>query len=233
MNIFDTYNDDEIFITESDDFFICPAGELSIRKRRLPHWNMPEAVYNVTFRLADSIPQFRLEQLKKDRIAWQKTYGNQQLCKELIKEYYRLFHRRVDEWLDAGYGSCILRYQNLRRFLSEAFAYYDGQRYRLGAWCIMPNHVHVLLRLLNDFTLSEVMHNWKSYSAHQINKALQKKGQIWQHESYDHIVRNKESLRQIERYILNNPVKAKLKLGEYEICSEKKVWSKRKSEDQK
>ncbi len=222
------HNDDS-FSTWIDDLFFYPIGPVDVQERRLPHWRMNEASYFVTFRLADSLPQSRLDQLQRERIAWLATYGNQTLSKDLRQEYYRLFNDRVESWLNAGHGSCLLRYPNLRRFVSETLAYFAGQRYDLGAWCIMPNHVHVLLRLLNGFALSDILHTWKSYSAHQINKLLNRRGQIWQQESFDHIVRNPRSLLKIEQYILENPVVAKLQKNEYETIQEEQIWSKRES----
>ena len=223
-------NNHEPFSSWADDLlFFHPWESVDILKRRLPHWTQAGTIYYVTFRLADSIPQSRVDQLRRDRAAWLTTYGNQNLSKERRQEYYRLFNERVDAWLDAGQGSCLLRHPRLRCFVAETLAYFAGQRYDLGAWCIMPNHVHLLLRLLNDFNLSEVLHTWKSYSAHQINKQLKRKGQVWQHESYDHIVSNPRALWRIEQYILDNPVVAKLQIGEFETSKREQVWSKKEA----
>ncbi len=74
----------------------------------------------------------------------------------------------------------------------------------------MPNHVHVLVSPLPGFNLKDILHSWKSYSAHQINKHLGKSGALWKQESYDHIVRNQDELTRIRKYIRNNPNKAGL-----------------------
>jgi REP element-mobilizing transposase RayT len=69
----------------------------------------------------------------------------------------------------------------------------------------MPNHVHVLVAPIGDHLLDAILHSWKSYSAKQINTIFKRTGQVWQHESFDHIVRGPEQLERIERYIQNHP----------------------------
>jgi len=220
-------SDPDSFSTWADDLlYFYPWDAVDTTRRRLPHWRQNGTIYYVTFRLADSIPQFRLDQLRLERTDWLAMHRNQPMTKDMRQEYYRLFGERVETWLNSGHGSCLLRAPHLRRFVSETLAHFAGQRYDLGAWCIMPNHVHVLLKLLNDFALSDVLHTWKSYSAHQINKLLNRRGLVWQHESYDHIVRSPQSLLRIEQYILNNPVKARLQPGEYETINPDQLWSK-------
>ena len=72
----------------------------------------------------------------------------------------------------------------------------------------MPNHVHALVKPLGEHKISDILHTWKSFTANQINKRESCSGQLWMHESYDHIVRNEESLKYIRRYINKNPEKA-------------------------
>jgi REP element-mobilizing transposase RayT len=83
----------------------------------------------------------------------------------------------------------------------------------------MPNHVHALLRPLPGFALEDILHSVKSFSAQAINRVLGRTGTLWQEESYDHIVRDERSLRQIQAYIRDNPVKARLKEGTYLLAS--------------
>jgi REP element-mobilizing transposase RayT len=91
----------------------------------------------------------------------------------------------------------------------------------MHAWVIMPNHVHLLFTPHGDGDVSELLRRLKGYSAREVNKLLGRTGQpFWQDESYDHLVRNREEFRRIERYIVNNPVKAGLVQ-----CAEEFAWS--------
>jgi len=69
----------------------------------------------------------------------------------------------------------------------------------------MSNHVHVLVKPLGNYSITDILHSWKSYTANEINKLLERKGQVWMHESYDHIVRNEKAFEAIRQYIRNNP----------------------------
>lgn len=100
-------------------------------------------------------------------------------------------------------------------YIVSAIAYYDQRRYNLMAYCIMPNHVHLLLIPLDDemgekYSQALIMKSIKGYSAYKINQVLKKQGAFWQREYYDHIIRNDIELARCLNYIANNPVKAGL-----------------------
>jgi REP element-mobilizing transposase RayT len=99
----------------------------------------------------------------------------------------------------------------------EALRHFDGERYLLGHYVVMPNHVHVNVRPLGEHTLSDITHSWKSFSAHQINEILQRSGRLWQPESFDYLIRTEAQLEKFSRYILENPEKAKLSEGMYRL----------------
>ena len=103
--------------------------------------------------------------------------------------------------------------QKISDIVKYAFLHFDGKRYNLGKWVIMPNHVHFLVTPLKGNSLQQITHSWKSFTANEINRKLNKTGLLWQSESYDHIIRNEKQLKAIEEYIINNPVKAKLRNG--------------------
>jgi len=187
--------------------YFHPEEPLDIRERRLPHWRQRGATYFVTFRLADALPPERVKALSDEREQWLRTHKEPYSSKER-REYYRLFSERVQEWLDAGAGECLLRDESVARIVAGALRHFDGQRYDLLAWVVMPNHVHVLVTPRSGFHLPDILHSWKSFTAHEIDKALGRSGQVWQHESYDHIVRSPEALSRIARYIAENPAKA-------------------------
>jgi REP element-mobilizing transposase RayT len=118
--------------------------------------------------------------------------------------------RRIEEYLDAGHGECWLRRPEIARVVESTLFHFDGQRYRLLAWCIMPNHVHALIETREGFPLADVMHSWKSYMSHEANKLLQRSGAFWQREYLDRFVRNAEHYENVVAYIEENPVKAGL-----------------------
>ncbi|NLJ08539.1 MAG: N-6 DNA methylase [Sphingobacteriales bacterium] len=204
--------------------FFNPNNEIQIHTGNLPHWQQESVWYFVTFRLADSIPAEVAEQIKAEREVWlKKNKKNEkgEYTKEQIKEYYRLFSDRIESLLNNGKGSCILKNPEISKIVADAFNHFNNQRYVLDDWVIMPNHVHILLRPLGENKMPDILHSWKSFTANEINKVTGNKGQLWMHESYDHIVRNEKALNAIRNYIRQNPVKANLKQGEYLLSRSK------------
>ena len=130
-----------------------------------------------------------------------------------MDEYERQFYGRLDAWLDAGSGECILAKQRAAGIVEGALHYFDGQRYILDAYVIMPNHVHLLVAVAEARLLSKVQHSWKSYTAHEMNKMLRRTGTVWQDESFDHIVRSVDQLNRYRSYIRDNPFHAGLQDG--------------------
>jgi REP element-mobilizing transposase RayT len=183
------------------DNFIYPGRGLRIRSRGvLPHWEVEDSTYFVTFRLRDSLPRDVAAMLAHDRecaIRQAKTAAQR-------VEVNRAFGDRLDQYLDAGSGSAILREHGA--VVAEALKHFDGQRYELIAWCVMPNHVHVLFFVPGRAELNRIMHSWRSYTAHRIDR-----GVIWQREYFDRIVRGPEELERMTNYIHANPLRAGLK----------------------
>ena len=175
----------------------------------LPHRDDAGLIHSVTFRMADSLPQeilnqleTELESLPKDRIDIEKR-------------------RRSEAWLDAGMGCCALRHPLISQKVQDSILYFHGQRYYLHAWCIMPNHVHVLLEPL--VPLASILQSWKSYTGRW---ALSKNAELelgvpgkafWMREYWDRFIRNENHYKHALDYIHNNPVKARL-------CSHPKDW---------
>jgi len=198
--------------------FFNPHDEIQIHTGNLPHWQQKNVWYFVTFRLADSIPAEVVEQIKSEREIWLKNNKKDEkgeYSKEQLKEYYRLFSDRIEGLLNDCRGSCVLKKTEIAKIMADALNHFDNKRYVLDEWVIMPNHVHILFKPLAENNLPDILHSWKSYTANEINKVTGNKGQLWMHESYDHIVRNEKALNGIRNYIRQNPVKANLKLKEY------------------
>jgi REP element-mobilizing transposase RayT len=180
--------------------FFNPYAETHVSAANLPHWRQDGVLYFVTFRLADSLPADKIRSLQLEREAWLRSHGAS-LTPQAEKEYWKLFGSRLQQFLDAGHGTCLLAKPDVRHIVEDSFLHFDGERYELGRFTVAPNHVHALVRPLNGRQLSMILQSWKSFTAKRINEALRRSGQVWQKESYDHIVRSAPALWHIERYI--------------------------------
>jgi type I restriction enzyme R subunit len=131
------------------------------------------------------------------------------------REFHRTFSREFMAHLDKGHGACVLKRPELAKIVADSLMHFDGQRYLLGDFVVMPNHVHVLACLLGDTDLEAQCYSWKKYMATRINRLLGQKGRFWQEESFDHLVRSPEQFDYLRGYIADNPRKANLRRGEY------------------
>ncbi|MDP3073473.1 MAG: transposase [Opitutaceae bacterium] len=184
-----------------------PRGPLTQSWRNLPHWDQPGATYFLTFRLADSLPaaaRARLAEMRDlndaESFAW------------------------IERHLDAGAGSCVFAQPENAAMMAAALRHFDGTRYELGAYAVMPNHVHALVRPLGGETRAKVVHAWKSYSARELQRAGVQHGHVWQEEGFDRIVRDESELRRFHDYILANPTVARLPAGTFVIGTGKAKW---------
>jgi len=185
--------------------YFDPKEPIADLKGTLPHWRQDGATYFITFRLADSLPQEKLNQWKQEKVLWLKEHPEPH-DEATRHEYYQLFPDRLQNWMDAGYGSCRLAGGEEKKRVENALKKFDGERYRLHEFVVMPNHVHVLVSPLADNLLSDILHSWKSYTANELNRLSGTKGSaVWQKESFDHIVRNERQMTQIRKYIQDNP----------------------------
>lgn len=174
-------------------------------RRRLPHWRQEGATYFVTFRLADSLPCEKLDQLNEERERW--TQAHPDPSREDWDDYARASMAKVEEWLDAGSGSCVLGRDEIRVLVEQALRHQDGEQYALFAFVVMPNHVHALLRPTEGRALEMVLASRKQYCARAINGFMARCGTVWQEESFDRIIRDTAHVRQVVRYIEENPRK--------------------------
>ena len=173
-----------------------PGGEHSgwYSRGYHPHFDSGDLVQSITFRLSDSVSQELLRRWRDEA-----THGD---GAELRK--------RIAEYEDAGYGACHLRRPEIARMVQDALLHFDGERYRLIEWCIMPNHVHVLIEQSPGHRLSDIVQAWKSFSSKQANRLLGRSGPFWAREYFDRYIRDEGHLAAARRYIRENPVKARL-----------------------
>jgi hypothetical protein len=146
----------------------------------------------------------------------------------MLELFSRETAERVERWLDQGFGSCVLQEGAHRENLVEALHHFDlaqrsdpnrevEARYELGCYVVMPNHLHAIVRPLNEETqpLEEILGSWKQYSSRRINRRLKVSGELWQMESFDRIIRDEEHLWHAIQYIGRNPLRAQLPVGKY------------------
>jgi REP element-mobilizing transposase RayT len=184
--------------------FFNPEGAVNKGRRNLPHWRQEGGTYFITFRLADSLPAARRKELEQDRAEWTRTHGDVSASELTSAErgmYFELFHERVQRWLDAGDGSCLLGLPAARRIVKDAVRHFDGTRYGLGEFVVAGNHVHVLVTPMPGEDLSAILHSWKSFSAKAINREFDRAGSLWLDENFDHLVRSEAQLGKFEAYI--------------------------------
>jgi carbamoylphosphate synthase large subunit/REP element-mobilizing transposase RayT len=193
---------------------VDPRAPVIQTRRRLPHWEQQGATFFITFRLADAVPQKLLRQWKEELETWRKFHPEPWDASTKY-EYQKRFHDAREAWLDQGHGECILRRPQIAATIANSLRHFDGDRYALDSFVVMPNHVHVLVRPHESHSLSEILHSWKSFSAKEINKLRERSGAVWQDENYDRMVRDFAELERYRDYIKENPVAAKLGDGEF------------------
>ena len=221
----------------------------SFYRRNLPHIQTPGATLFVTFRLAGSIPHRVLDQWKAEKLQFEgeesrllrlqndsastATQHRHSEEKNKYLEWRRQWFRKFESTLDsAESGPVWLKDDRIAKIVADSLHYLDEKMYRLDAYCIMSNHLHVVFTPLEiqssgpdivhlsenpaqtaDLrytTLSAIMQSLKGYTAYKANRLLGRSGPFWQPESYDHIIRTPREWHRIVTYVLNNPVKAGL-----------------------
>ena len=197
-----------------DLHFFNPHAKIRFTKNRLPHWQQQVAVYFVTFHLADSLPTTLLKQWDYERTIWLKLHPKP-WSQAVLMEYHKRFSAEMESWLDAGYGSCLLRQPQCAAILAEGLTFFDAIRYEHIAWIVMPNHVHGLFAARAGWPLENVIQSWKRFSARRINDHLGRSGPLWHKDYFDRLIRDRGHLANCIRYIRKNPKKAGIGMGEF------------------
>jgi len=187
-----------------------PAHEkktFNTQYKHIPHYDIKGAYQSITYRLADSLPANVLKTIIE-------AVDKQSLQTKQVEDLRR---QKIEKYLDAGQGSCILQRPHIARIVIDNWQFFNKQRYDLIAYVVMPNHVHVLIKTYQQWTLQKVMHSWKSYTAKEIKRLMFKMGEppippehIWQASYWDRFIRNDQHFFNTIDYIHNNPVKAGL-----------------------
>jgi REP element-mobilizing transposase RayT len=207
-----TLGNPELQLGPSSSPLPSPAN-LGWYRRFLPHRDDSGLIQFITYRLADSLPQAALDRLESELAA---------LPPERMEPERR---RRIEAWLDAGHGSCVLRDPAAAQIVVEAWRHFDGERYDLLAWVVMPNHVHVLVRVHQGKMLWKIVQSWKSFTGRRILEVVDKaragargsqecsaegRRHVWMREYWDRFIRDEAHLMKSVEYIHQNPSRAGL-----------------------
>ena len=170
----------------------------------LPHLYKPGACYFVSFRLADAIRQRRGE----DSLAARSRSAPKDLDPQ---ELLRNFEPPL------ALGCCWLRRPEIASLVQNAFLHFNKERYELVAWCVMPNHAHVVFAPFAGRPIPTILNSWKGFTGKKANEILQRHGPFWERESFDHLIRTAEAVERFAKYVEDNPVEAGL-------CSRAEDW---------
>ena len=186
---------------------------MEVRKRdRLPHWDVQHGIYFITFNLFDALPAAVRRRIREEADAQaeliRRTRGELRIAEKVAIEQW--VHARIGVALDETHGRCFMRERRIAQAVADAITYFDERRYRLFAWCVMPNHVHVVSTLATGEHLPRVPHSWKSFTAKRANDLLGRTGAFWQDGYFDRTIRDGRELSATVEYVLANPAKAGL-----------------------
>ena len=155
-------------------------AESSSYERHLPHWRVAGVCYFSTFRTVDSFPVSVLKEMKCEAEAWRQRVAtaassmkNGKLSLDQLQEwndFQRCQARKLERILDEGHGECLLSEVDHRQIVVDSLLHFEGERYEMFAFTVMPNHVHVLCRPSKDYSLEEICGAWKSYSAQRLQR---------------------------------------------------------------
>ncbi len=188
-------------------------------RRHLPHFQPSGATLFITFRLAGSLPTHVIQAMKEEHAQLKREAERIPDDKERATYVYQGQKRLFDKWDQAldqtTTGPFWLQDPQIASLVTNSMHYLDKRVYDLIAYSVMPNHVHIVFTPLpkdeNEYhSLSGIMHSLKGYTAGRANRLLGRTGTFWQHESYDHVVRDEAELKRVVAYVMNNPVKAGL-----------------------
>ncbi|MDE5791268.1 MAG: transposase [Muribaculaceae bacterium] len=180
----------------------------------LPHWFQPEKIQYVTFRLSDSLPVVKIDELNEIRKRFMAVHP-QPWDEKTMKKYNMVTGNHQEDILDRGYGESHLKHKEYRKIVSDSLHFGDDKTYQLIAFVIMPNHVHLLIQPFGGERVETIIGSIKRFTARAINEKLGRTGILWQREVWSRIVRNPSGLTRYIEYIKQNP--RNLKEDEYEL----------------
>jgi type I restriction enzyme R subunit len=178
----------------------CFQAFTPIVQRSRPHWKHVGTTHFVTLQLADAVPAAAKARLADPR--YRNTY-----------ETFLL----IEHHLDTCRGACLFRNPANAEVVISAMRHFDGQRYHLGGFVIMPNHVHAILQPLRPQTTTAIVEDWKTYTAHILRLKLHLAGRLWHSETFERLICEEAELQRYHHYMKANPTAAGLKPGSFVV----------------
>ncbi len=225
--------------------FFDRKADFTVAWKTLPHWAQAGTVCFVTWRTADSLPREVVERLAHERVEIMRRFGvdaaedgelailgenrvRRQVSPKLAAQLERLSPRdnarmkwqlftAWDEQLGRCAGECVLARPDLSKIVADSLHHFDGERYVLTDYVVMPNHVHALVAFAKEDQLLTQVASWKRFTALELNKSLGRRGEFWQGEQFDHLVRSLEQFAYLRKYVAENPEKAGLTEGSFRL----------------
>ncbi len=200
-------------------------ADVVVTAEHLPHWAQSATITFVTMRLADSIPREVIERWNRERIDFLRRHkiecagdwkmGRSQLDEKAGRVFDREFSRALEMQLDDCLGNCELRNPLAAEIVAGSLLKFDDDRYLMGDFVIMPNHAHCLVAIFDPTRLRKQIGEWMRFSARKINSRINRTGELWYEEPFDHLVRSESQLSYLRDYIAANPLKANLTEGDF------------------
>jgi putative transposase len=203
-----------------------PGEDIAIVERKLPHWSQAGTLCFITWRTDDSMPAPVMRRWQRERREILQNFGIDsyapnwrlelsRLAADRRQQVHRQLASRFDHHLDCGHGPCVLKREEFASIVADSLHHFDGQRYELTDFTIMPNHVHLLAAFVDEESMLAQCESWKHYTAVQINRILGRKGRFWQQDGFDHLARSVDQFEALREYIAGNPMKARLQPGQF------------------
>ncbi len=205
--------------------FFDPKQDVAVACKNLPHWAQVGTLAFLTWRTADSLPAAALHRITDERAERIKSFGldptgnwKAALSKLPLSDRGRLQWSLFELWdkqIDAGAGAQLLAKPELSEIVANSLLHFDEVRYFLTDFVVMPNHVHLLAAFASENALLQQCTSWKRFTGRQINLIAGTRGEFWQVEQFDHLVRSEDQFLHYRRYIANNPDQARLPPGSF------------------
>jgi type I restriction enzyme R subunit len=210
--------------------FFDPNDDLLITQRGLPHWAQDGCVVFITWRMNDSLPGHVLAAWRDQRNTWltrrnidPKNPGWKNRLHQLppteVADFHEAFTEAWHALLDRGHGSCVLRDPRCATVVRDSLLHFNGDRYQMHSFVIMPNHLHLLVTFPDRDAMLSQCESWKRFTGTQLNRLLGTTGRFWQQDAFDHLVRHQAQYHRLLRYLAENPMKARLHSSEYLLYS--------------
>jgi len=184
-------------------------------RRFLPHLQEAGQIISITWRLEGTLPA-HIQALIVEMKTIMAQLDNRQtdsLKNQLYEDYLSKLDMYDDQLGRHKPSGIDLSRPDYARVVTSAFHFYANSLYQLYAYCVMPNHIHLLIRPLPQPSgkyprMSDIVRRLKGYTGFKLNKLADSKTTIWHPDYFDRYVRDTKDLYNLVQYILNNPLKA-------------------------